>query len=477
MEIQILDSTAPKYKDLKDYQFHGGLYTMAPAKQGFLKPVGEWNQERVTVMGPTLKVELNGEIILRANLDDMARLHPEHQGVKRRAGHIGWLGHGDKVSFRNINIAEMPPVANEDGVKAAGFTKIFDGKTLNGWKHTPDTTNWIAVNGILKHNGKAGPVKDLWTEKSYKDFTLVCDWRWCGRGPTDGAPESSDPTAPKSGILEIEELDSGIYLRGNSKSQVNLWNWTVGSGEVYGYRTDPKMPADVKAGVTPKSKADKPLGEWNRMMITLKGDRLTVSLNGEIRHRKRAPSGHSRERPHRPPAPRQPDRIRQHLGARGVIPGTRFFPRSRDSLRWGKRYAAGLPHPPHDPQPPPQGCELPRHDTARTHDRPSSSCSASFPSSSFVPALGNAAATAPRASSRCATCRWRRAPTKTFTAMIMAAARSPKTAPGTLPESFTTRATSDGNSSPKPRASTTVRPAAPTRASCPTFFHNPANST
>jgi hypothetical protein len=79
MELQILDSTAPQYKDLKDYQFHGGLYTMAPAKQGFLKPVGEWNQERVTVMGPALKVELNGEIILRANLDDMSKQHPDHR--------------------------------------------------------------------------------------------------------------------------------------------------------------------------------------------------------------------------------------------------------------------------------------------------------------------------------------------------------------------------------------------------------------
>lgn len=118
MEIQILDSTAPKYKDLKDFQFHGGLYTMAPARQGFLKPVGEWNQQRVTVMGPALKVELNGEIILRVNLDEMSAKFPKHEGVKRRAGHIAWLGHGDRVAFRNINIGELPPVADEDGVKA-----------------------------------------------------------------------------------------------------------------------------------------------------------------------------------------------------------------------------------------------------------------------------------------------------------------------------------------------------------------------
>lgn len=281
MEIQILDSTAPKYKDLKDYQFHGGLYTMVPAKQGFLKPVGEWNHETVTVNGSGLTVELNGKMILRADLDKVAESHPKHEGVKRRAGHIAWLGHGDKVSFRNIKITELPPLANADRVKAAGFTQIFDGTSLDGWKHKPDITNWVASNGILKHDGNTGPTPDLWTEKSYGDFTMVFDWRWSGRGEMKSQPRVM-PDGSEDGKVEIEELDSGVYLRGNTKSQVNLWNWTVGSGEVYGYRKDPKMSAAVKAGVTPKSKADRPVGEWNRTMITVKGDRLTVTLNGEV---------------------------------------------------------------------------------------------------------------------------------------------------------------------------------------------------
>lgn len=281
MELQILDSGHEKYKDLKDYQFHGGLYTLAAAKQGALKPVGEWNRQRVTLMGPSLKVELNGKIILRANLDDVAARHPEHQGVKRRAGHIAWLGHGDRVAFRNIQIAELPPVANEKGVKEAGFTRIFDGKTLNGWKTKPDTSNWKAVGGILKHDGKPGAITDLWSEKSYKDMILVCDWRWSGRGPQMARPLVM-PDGSENGQAEVEEFDSGIYLRGDSKNQVNLWNWSVGSGEVYGYRTDPKATPEVRAGVTPKVHADRPIGEWNRMMITLKGDRLTVSLNGRV---------------------------------------------------------------------------------------------------------------------------------------------------------------------------------------------------
>ena len=79
----------------------------------------------------------------------------------------------------------------------------------------------------------------------------------------------------------IEDLDSGVYVRGSSKSQVNIWMWPIGSGEVYGYRTDKKMPASVRAGVTPKEHADKPRGEWNTFEITMKGDRLTVVLNGK----------------------------------------------------------------------------------------------------------------------------------------------------------------------------------------------------
>jgi hypothetical protein len=281
MEIQVLDNTHSKYKDLKPYQFHGSLYTLAPAKTEGLKPVGEWNKQRVVVMGPMLWVELNGQKILDVRLDSLSKEHPKHEGVKRRAGHIAWLGHGDKVSYRNINIAEVPDPANTEGVEKQGYTQIFDGKSLTGWKHGTDTTNWSAINGILKHNGQKGTINDLWTEKTYKDFTLVFDWRWSGRGPMRSQP-LVQPDGSHKGAAEIEEFDSGIYLRGNTKSQVNLWNWNVGSGEVYGYRMDKKMPPEVRAGVTPTKKADNPIGEWNRMMITLKGDKLSVTLNGQL---------------------------------------------------------------------------------------------------------------------------------------------------------------------------------------------------
>jgi hypothetical protein len=289
MELQILENEGyKKTMDLKDDQYHGSLYTLAPAKKEGLKPPGEWNKQRVSVIGSKVTVVLNGIEILNADLDELAAKNPEHEGVKRRSGHIAFLGHGSEVAYRNINIVEIPPAANEEGVKAAGFKRIFNGRDLTGWKYESDgEDNWLAVNRILKHTGKKGKTDHLWTEESYKDFTMVFDWRWSGRGEMKHQPVILPDGTQQTGAdgskitAEIEEVDSGILLRGEGKSQVNLWNWTVGSGEIYGYRMDPKQSPEVKAACTPKRKADRPLGEWNRMMISVKGDTVNVSLNGE----------------------------------------------------------------------------------------------------------------------------------------------------------------------------------------------------
>src|SRR5437870_7485366 len=134
---------------------------------------------------------------------------------------------------------------------------------------------------------KDGKSTDLWSEKEYGDLELICDWRFTAKPKKQLRAvilPSGDYALDDEGkqkTVEVDDAgDSGIYLRGSDKSQVNIWCWPVGSGEVYGYRTDKKMPPEVRAGVTPKLKADKPLGQWNRFLITMKGDRLTVVLNG-----------------------------------------------------------------------------------------------------------------------------------------------------------------------------------------------------
>jgi hypothetical protein len=82
-------------------------------------------------------------------------------------------------------------------------------------------------------------------------------------------------------LIDLPDSDSGILLRGTGKAQVNIWCWPVGSGEFYGYRTDRKMPPEIRAAVTPKVNADKNIGEWNAFEITMRGDRVTVVLNGK----------------------------------------------------------------------------------------------------------------------------------------------------------------------------------------------------
>ncbi len=111
IELQIIDNTAEKYAELEPYQYHGSLYGVAPAKRGFLKPVGEWNQQEVVVKGTTVKVILNGSAILDTDfqeaIDEGTMDHKEHPGLLREKGHIGFLGHGDVVMFRNIRIKEL----------------------------------------------------------------------------------------------------------------------------------------------------------------------------------------------------------------------------------------------------------------------------------------------------------------------------------------------------------------------------------
>jgi hypothetical protein len=108
MELQILDNSAPKYAKLVDSQYHGSLYKLKAAKRGHLKPVGEWNRQKVTVNGPSVKVVLNGVEILDANLDKINKEKPKHNGAKRRSGHLCFCGHGAPVKFKNITILEVP---------------------------------------------------------------------------------------------------------------------------------------------------------------------------------------------------------------------------------------------------------------------------------------------------------------------------------------------------------------------------------
>lgn len=114
MEIQILDDGHEKYKGwLQPYQVHGSIYGVVPAKRGFLKPTGQWNQEEILADGPHIKITLNGTVIVDADLSKIEKPldHQAHPGLHNTKGYISWLGHGnppDPVAFRNVRIKELP---------------------------------------------------------------------------------------------------------------------------------------------------------------------------------------------------------------------------------------------------------------------------------------------------------------------------------------------------------------------------------
>jgi hypothetical protein len=172
-----------------------------------------------------------------------------------------------------------------------GFTRLFNGRDLTGWKVPEgDNGHWKVIDGVIDYDAQseAKGEKSLFSEAAFGDFVLRLDWRiketpYINPNVPIIRPDGSHKKDAdgKEIKMAVPDSDSGVYLRGDGKSQVNIWCWPIGSGEVYGYRMDQNMPPEVRAGVTPKKNADKNIGEWNTFEITMKGDRLTVVLNGE----------------------------------------------------------------------------------------------------------------------------------------------------------------------------------------------------
>jgi len=174
----------------------------------------------------------------------------------------------------------------------SGFASLFNGEDFTNWLVPEgDNGHWKVLDGVIDYDAEseASDDKNLWTEKEYGDFILYVDWRiketpyLNPRVPLilPGGLHKLDENGEEIKLV-VPDSDSGIYLRGSSKAQVNIWCWPIGSGEFYGYRMDKSMPAEVRKAVTPKYHADKHIGEWNTFKITLKGNIVNVELNGHL---------------------------------------------------------------------------------------------------------------------------------------------------------------------------------------------------
>lgn len=172
-----------------------------------------------------------------------------------------------------------------------GFTSIFNGRDFTGWMVPEgDNGHWKIIDGVIDYDAEseAEGNKSLWTEKEFGDFELYVDWRiketpWNNpRVPLimpDGTHKLNEHNEEIR--MVVPDSDSGILFRGEGGTQANIWCWPIGSGEVYSYRMNRDLPPEIIKGVTPMTNADNNIGEWNTFHITLKGNELSVVLNGK----------------------------------------------------------------------------------------------------------------------------------------------------------------------------------------------------
>ena len=167
--------------------------------------------------------------------------------------------------------------------KKEKFISLFNGKDLNQWVLPKGEHTWKIVDGIIDYDSKGG---NLTTKKSFSDYVLKLDWRF---KRTAGPPYNAKifdkngnqklDADGKPMTRPIKNADSGVFVRGSGKSQVNLWCWPCGSGQLWAFHKseDPVL----RKGALPKVNAEKPVGEWNEMEITMKGETVSIVLNGK----------------------------------------------------------------------------------------------------------------------------------------------------------------------------------------------------
>lgn len=302
IEVQVLDG-----RNTENYTSHGDVFSIQGAslvpedphpndwaralpRERRANPAGQWNHYRIIAYDGQVKLAVNGKIVSEAR-----------EAVPRK-GYICIEAEGAECHFRNIRIRELPstdPSADQIADPARGFQNLYNGVNLMGWTHEDGYQElWEVDDWILSYVGEHGEAdgsggesaepKHLWTEQAFGDFELICDWRWTGETVTRELPvidaDGTDATDADGERVYEETTDAGrggIFLRGSEKAKVDIWSLPVGSGGVNGYRTDASLPPEVRAAVTPDVNADSRIGQWNRFIITMRGDRLTVTLNGE----------------------------------------------------------------------------------------------------------------------------------------------------------------------------------------------------
>ena len=299
IEVQILDNGYNAKGKNERFTTHGDIFPIHGAK---MTPVGkvavsgarsfplkelsksspEWNHYKVIADNGEIRLSVNGEEVTVG------------KNCWPRKGYIFLESEGSECHFRNLSIQELPSTnatETETALSGEGRVPLFTGIDLENWKvPAGDNGHWKVVGEVLDYDAESEATgdKSLWSQREYGNFQLIVDWRiketpYTNPNVAQILPDGSEAVDAegKPIKLSIPDSDSGILLRGSSKHQVNIWCWPVGSGEMYGVRRDMNLPKEVRAAVTPRMKADKPIGQWNRFEITVRNETVSVVLNNE----------------------------------------------------------------------------------------------------------------------------------------------------------------------------------------------------
>ena len=196
-----------------------------------------------------------------------------------------------RLMFTGFVVFGLGSTASAQYEEEDGFQSLFNGKDLSGWVIPEgDNGHWKVLDGVIDYDARSESTGDrnLKTSEEFGNYILKIDWRikqtsgWYDMPIVLSDGTYLEDADGKQIKIRRPNADSGIYMRGDSKAQLNIWCWPVGSGEVYGHRNNKATSPEVRAALTPRVNADHPVGQWNTFVIVMLGDRVTVELNHQL---------------------------------------------------------------------------------------------------------------------------------------------------------------------------------------------------